>query len=284
MTTQYSHLYAVGSLSAELAAASMTWSSGYTTNRARINDGLVDQITYGSSTPQASGQTLTFDFGVSTQPGGVAILNHNLGVGACSVNIQYYDGTWHDAMDVSSVTVNTVAPNNKDSFFFLNNADAGDQWRIVFNHTGTKTISLGEVFFTASNTTSVTEVLNRRITYGSGLSERFIVNRVESSTGHLRSTYLAGPIQTMNFSFKDLSESDRKEVMDMWRATYGGAKNILFVEKCYTGLALTTTEKTDMQVCIFGKMQEELGWTQDDYSLYGVTGMTIIGQGKGVGT
>lgn len=60
--------YAVTNALAGLAETAFTWSSAYTTNRARLNDGVLDELAASAASAQASGQTLTIDFGAGREP------------------------------------------------------------------------------------------------------------------------------------------------------------------------------------------------------------------------
>lgn len=271
--------YAVTNAASGLAASAFTWSSGYTTNRARLNDGLQDELAAGSSSAQASGQTLIIDMGAAVSLSAFALLNHNLATGACYVNIYaasdsgFTTSLW---LAMGDTTITTSAPYEKDTILQFE-AISRRYWKITFNHTGTKIVTLGELMAITSITT-----LTRQTVYGAGESERYVQNRVESATGNLRSTFLSGPIRTKSLPFKDLrGTSERNELMTMWRATRGGVSNLLYVDSVASSYP---SGDAASQQCLWGKLQESLGWTEDDYLVFGVDGLVLVGQGREVGS
>lgn len=271
--------YAITNAASALAASAFTWSSGYTTNRARLNDGLQDELAAGSSSAQASGQTLVIDMGSAVSLSAFALLNHNLATGACTVSITaaadsaFSVSLW---LAMGDTTINTSAPYEKDAVLQFE-AISRRYWKLTFNHTGTKTVTLGELMAIASITT-----LSRQTVYGAGESERYVQNRVESRTGHQRATFLSGPIRTKQLPFKDLrGTSERDELMAMWRATRGGVSNLLYIDNVAT---VFPSGDTPSQQCLWGKLQESLGWTEDDYLVFGVDGLVLVGLGREVGS
>lgn len=270
--------YAITSALTGIAAANFVWSSTYTTNRSRMNDGKQDELASGSASAQASGQTLVIDFGVATALVGFALLNHNLGTGACAVRVR---GADNSAITTSVVTakaasnINTADPYSKDAVLQFPSVTKR-YWEIAFTHSGTKTISLGEVLAFSAITT-----LTRQTIYGAGESERYVLNREESRTGNMRSTFLSGPIRTKSLPFKDLrGTAERDELMSMWRSTRGGNANLLYLDLIESTATAATAEA---QQCLLGKLQQSLGWVQGDYLLFDVDGLTLVGQGREVG-
>lgn len=271
--------YAITNALSGLAATAFTWSSGYTTNRARLNDGLQDELAPGSSSAQASGQTLVIDMGAATPLSAWALLNHNLATGACEVSIVAADDPtfvvnfW---LALGDTVINATAPYDKDAVLQFE-AISRRYWKLTFIHTGTKTITIGELMAIGSPAT-----LSRQTVYGAGESERYVQNRVESTTGNLRSTFLSGPIRTKSLPFKDLrGTAERDELMTMWRLTRGGVSNLLYIDNVAT--AYPSGDAASQQ-CLWGKLQESLGWTEDDYLVFGVDGLVLVGQGREVGS
>ena len=274
--------YAVTNALAGLDATAFTWSSAYATNKARLNDGVLDELAASASSAQASGQTLVINFGAPTILTGFALLNHNLASGACTVTVETDDnaGFATPLLMKAATTIVTTAPNQKDTILQFPAAGPGDSgayWRLTFAHTGTKIVTIGEVVALTDIST-----LSRSTVYGAGENERYILNRNESATGHQRSTFVGGPIRTKSLPFKDLAGAAQKnELMTMWRATQGGNLNLLWIEL----IESTATAATDAaQECLWGRLQESLGWTQGDYAIYDVDGLTLVGQGREVGS
>lgn len=271
--------WAVANALQGLAATSFVWSSGFTTSRNRLNDTIQDELASSAASAVASGQTLAFDLGSAQALSGVALLNHNLATGACAVKVEGADDS---AFTVNLVTakaastINTTAPYDKDTVLQFPSTTKR-WWRLTFTHTGTKVVTLGELLALGTITT-----LSRNYIYGNGETEKYILNRGEMMTGNVRSTFLAGPIRTKRMPFKDLQgTSQRNELMAWWRATRGGNLNTLLVENIES--TATAATSTAMQ-CIWGYLQEELGWTEDDSNLYGVDALTLVGQGREAGS
>lgn len=269
--------YAVTSSLTGLAATAFTWSSAYTTNRARLNDGILDEVASSAGSVQASGQTLAFDLGAATALVGLAILNHNLATGACTVLVEAATASnYSDAATVKAAsTITTTAPNSKDTVLQFPSVNKR-YWRLTFVHSGTKVVTIGELLAFTSITT-----LTRSSIYGDGESERAVLNKNVSQTGHQRATLLAGPIRTKRRIYKDLSTAEKAELRAMWAASNYGTSNILWLDF----IESTSTAATDAGMeCLWGKIQEEFDWTQGDFRLFDPTDFTLVGQGREVGS
>lgn len=268
--------YAITNVLTGLAASSFTWSSGYTTNRDRLNDGKQDKLAASASSAQASGQTLKFDLGSATALVGIALLNHNLASGACTVLVEAgTDGITYATVAKAASTITITAPNQKDTVLQFPSTSKR-YWRLTFVHSGTKILTFGEVMaFTAITT------LSRATIYGAGETERYVTNRNESATGQVHATFLAGPIRTKRLPFTLLSTSEKAELMAMFRATLGGVNNLLWVDL----IESTSTAATAAgQACIWGKIRESLGWSENDFNLFDPDGLELVGLGREVGS
>lgn len=268
--------YAITNAISGLAATAFTWSSAFTTNRDRLNDGKGDWLVAGSSSAQASGQTLTIDLGSATAIVGVALINHNLASGACTVQVSSDDNSGFSSPTVrkSATTINTSAPYEKDTILQFTSASER-YWRLTFAHTGTKIVTLGELLLFTTITT-----LSRAEVFGRGEEERYPQNRIESPTGFQRATSLSGVQRVKRLPFKDLrGTSERDELMTMWRATRGGALNLLYIDEIDSN---TSAGDAQSQQCLWGKLQATMGWTEDDYSVYEPTELVLTGQGREV--
>ena len=99
-----------------LAAANFTWSSAYTTGRSRLNDSLGELRADGSSSGQASGQTLAIDLSLAFSCVGVALINHS-----CAGYGVLVEAADNSAFSVGLVTAKaastlaTAAPYQKDT-------------------------------------------------------------------------------------------------------------------------------------------------------------------------
>ena len=268
--------YGVTNAATGLAAANFTWSSGYTTGRARLNDGIMDEVAAGASSAQATGQTLDIDFGADVSLVGFALLNHNLASGACTVSVRAdVNGAFPGPTTAKAAsTIVTTGPNSKDTVLQFP-VQTFRYWRLTFAHAGTKIIRLGELLaFTAITT------LSRGSIYGDGDGERAVLNKNVSDTGHQRATFLAGPIRTKRLIYKDLSTSQLAEIRSMWAATFYGASNLLFIPS----IESTATAATEAaQECLWGKLQPEFDFTRPDLNLYDPSNFAIVGQGREVG-
>lgn len=271
--------YAITNLLTGLSATAFTWSSGYTTDRTLLNDGYQDQVAAGSSSAQASGQTLTINLGSAQAVVGFALLNHNLSSGACTVAVTYADDsgfTTGTGTAKSASTINTSAPYDKDTILQFPSVTK-QYWRLTFAHSGTKTLRIGELLAFGSITT-----LSRQSIYGVGEEERYPQNRVTSDTGWSRATVLAGAIRSKSLEFRDLrATTERDEVMTMWRSTLGGARNLLYIDTIES--TATAASAAAMQ-CLWGKLEPTMGWTEDDFSLFTTTGLRLVGLGREAGS
>lgn len=269
--------YAVTNALSALAAGSFTWSSGYTTARTRLNDGVMDEVAAGSSSAQASGQTLVVDIGSATALVGFALLNHNLATGACTVRVRGADDaaiTTNVVTAKAASTIVTTAPNEKDTVLQFPSVTKR-YWELTFVHTGTKVVRLGELLAFASITT-----LTRGSIYGDGDDEKPFLNKNVSGTGHQRATYLAGPVRTKRLLYKDLSTSELAELRAMWAASTYGVSNLLFIPYIES---TSTAASSAAQECLWGKLQGEFDFTRADFSLHDPSNFVIVGQGREVG-
>ena len=269
--------YAVTNAMTGLAAGSFVWSSGYTTARTRLNDGIMDELASGSSSAQASGQTLDIDLGAATALVGMALLNHNLASGACAVLVGA--ATASNYSDVATVkaatTIVTTAPNSKDTVLQFPSTNKR-YWRLTFTHSGTKTLTIGELLaFTAITT------LTRGSIYGDGDAEQPFLNKNVSGTGHQRATFLGGPVRTKRLIYKYLNTSELAELRAMWAASTYGVSNLLFIPLIESSASAATSAG---QECLWGKLQEEFDFTRADYSLNDPSNFIIVGQGREVGS
>lgn len=272
-----SHAYAITNLISGLAATAFTWSSGYTTGRDRLNDDTMDELAVGSSSAQASGQTLTINLGSAVAVSAIALLNHNLATGGCAVAVSYADDAGFavgTGTAKAASTVPTSAPNHKDLVLQFPSVTK-QYWRLTFTHTGTKILSLGELLL------CVPTQLSRVSRYGASESERYVTNRVEGAAGGTRSSFVAGPIRTKRFSFADLrGTSERDELMTMWRSTRGGVSCLLWIDTVES----VATAATDAGMeCLWGRLAESHGWTNSDFNLFDVDGFELTSQGREVG-
>jgi hypothetical protein len=270
--------YAITNLLTGLAATAFTWSSAFTTGRSRLNDTVMDEVAAGSSSAQASGQTLVIDLGSAQAVVAIALLNHNLAAGACTVRVRAADDaaiTTNVVTAKAATTINTSAPYEKDTVLQFPSVTKR-YWELTFVHTGTKIVRLGELLFFGSVTT-----LTRQTIYGAGESERYFLNKNEGQVGHVRSTYLGGPVRTKRLPFKDSAGvSQRDELMAMFRASQGGNKNLLYIDDIDS---VATAGDAESQQCLWGKFADNLGWTEDDFRIFNVDALVLTGQGREVG-
>lgn len=268
--------YAVTNALTGLAAANFTWSSAYTSNRGRLNDGILDEIASSAASAQASGQTLSIDLGTATALVGFMLLNHNLATGSCTITVTAgTDGITYGTTVKAASTVVTTAPNHKDTALQFPSASFR-YWRLTFAHSGTKVVTLGELIAITAITT-----LSRTSIYGDGESERAIINKNVSLTGQQRATFVGGPVRTKRLLYSLLSTSEKAELRAMWAATTYGVSNLLWLEFIEsTAIAATSAA----QECLWGKLEPNFDWTQGDFRLFDPNPFNLVGQGREVGS
>lgn len=269
-----SHGYVTSNALSALAAASFTWSTGGTTNRGFLNDGRLDKVA--TSGGSATTTDLVIDFSGATSVIGFAVLNHSMATWtAPTVTIVGADDA---SMTTNAVTkfgptsVVRSAPNHKDAVFKFGSSSSRRYWMLRFVDSSARTLSLGEVYGIAAVTT-----LSRKKTYGHSETEEYRLNSIETQTGERRGTFLSGPIRTKKLPFADVQGSERDELMAMWRATYGGALPLLWLEDA------GTTAVAREQECILGKLQPSFGWTERDYDLFDATALELRSLAREVG-
>lgn len=273
------HAYATVNAASALAASAYTWSTAATTDRDALNDGRMSKVCTSGST--ASTIDLTIDFGTATGLMGFALLSHTIGTSYLTRGVTCeVSGADDAAQTVNAVTakaattINVTEPNHRDAVLTFPLVTKR-YWRLRFAHTGTVAIVLGEVLALDGITS-----LTRRKVYGWGESEKYYANIAESRTGETHATFLAGPRRTRKLPFVDLSASEKAEVMAMFRATKGGVTPLLWIED-YNSTASAATASE--QECIWGRVQQSLGWTEGDFSLYGPEALELTSLGRVVG-
>lgn len=275
------HGYAVGSALTGLSASSFTFTNWSTvSNREFLNDGAMDRACF-TSVAVSSTRYILIDLGTAKSLVGIALLNHNLATWAApAVTVEAADNS---GMSVNLVTAKAstslasllVAPVDKETVLQFP-AVSRRYWRLTLSGSGTEAIRIGEILALTSVTT-----LLRLAAYGRQSSEFYAVNRVESSSGNVRSTYLAGPVRSLRLPFIDLQgATQRDQLMAMWRATYGGASNLLWIE---TIESINTAATSAGVECVFGKLQPSLAWRETDYTIFDVDALELRGLGRDVG-
>lgn len=272
-----SHAYAITNALTGLAATAFTWSSGYTTGRDKLNDGLQDELAQAGAAAGASPTRLVIDMGVATSISAFALLGHNLSTGSCSVTVEAADAADFVSGYVvakNPSTVPTAAPNDRDLVLQFP-AASKRYWRLGIYFSGSKLVTIGELLALAAPTS-----LSRTRIWGHGETERYITNRNESPTGSVRATLLSGPVRSKRFSFKDLvGTSQRDELMTMWRATRGGVLPLLWLDTVESTADGATSAGME---CLWGRLSESHGWLEGDFQLFDVDGFELTGQAREV--
>ncbi len=263
-----------------LATANITWSSGYTTGRDRLYDGRLDIAAVGSASAVASGQYLQINFGSARALPGIALLNHNLSTGSVSVTVTAADDA---AMSVNLVTakaattINTSFPYDKDTLLQFPPVTR-QYWRITFTHSGTKQIQIGELLMLP-----YLLQLTRNSIYGGHENEvKSMQRRVMAETGSTRVARIASPQRTIRFNFESLQgESQRDELLALWNSSEGGAKgNNLLAEWVESSASAGSAQS---QRCLWGRLQDSSGWSDEDYNVFGVPPFELVGAARQVG-
>lgn len=262
-----------------LVAASFTWSSGYTTGRDRLCDGRIDAGAFGSSGALSSPQTLTVDLGSAQALSAIALLSHNLATGGVTVLVEAADNaaiTTNAVTAKATTTVATAEPNSRDAVLQFP-AVTKRYWRLTFTYTGNKRIMLGELVMATSVTT-----LPRQKAYGWGEGEEAIVNINEGRTGAVFATQVAPNRRSKRWPFVDMQGTSQLEsLMTMWRAGMGGVQPILWIESIDSSASAGTVES---QECLYGRIQmSTMRWSENDFTLYSVDELELVGDGRGVG-
>lgn len=270
-----SHGYVTSNALVALGPTAFTWSTGGTTNRGFLNDGRLDKVaTSGGSSTVTD---LVIDMGSAVPLVGFAVLNHSMATWTAPTILVSADnssgfGSGVAVTTIGSTPVVQTAPNHKDAVFLSSVTYTRQYWRLRFSDSSARTLSLGEVYGIAAVTT-----LSRKKTYGHSETEEYRLNSIETQTGERRGTFLSGPIRTKKLPFADVQGSERDELMAMWRATYGGASPLLWLEDA--GVLHVARE----QECILGKLQPSFGWTERDYDLFDATALELRGLAREVG-
>lgn len=270
------HGYATANALSALGPTAFTWSTGGTTDRAFLNDGRMDKVH--SSGGSSTSVELTIDLGAATALVGFAVLNHSMASWTLpTLAIHGADDAGFTTGVVAAKTGSFIvktAPNQKDTALQFPSVTKR-YWRLYFQDSSARTLTLGEVYGLASVTS-----LTRLKVYGHGEGEEYRLNSTESRTGERRDTFLSGPLRRKALPFSDLRATERDEVMAMWRATRGGATPLLWLESVEsTAIAATAAA----QECLWGKLSPTFDWVERDYNLFDVTALELRSLGREVG-
>ncbi len=255
------HAYSATNKLSGLAAAAFTWSTAVTTNRTYVNDGRMDKVFSAGSS--SGGANVIIDLGSAKAVTAVATLNTNIASAtAPTLKVEGADDAGISSNVVAAkavTTLGTTQPRHKDHVLQFDSVSKR-YWRLTWTWTGSFTLTLGEIFFAATTT------LNRGVIFGHGEREEFITTRFAGDSGERRGHYVAGPYRIRRFPFADLTESERDEVLTMFRASYGGATNMLWCSRYEAGTSAATAAYQD---CIYGRLeQSSVGWTETDPDIY----------------
>lgn len=266
------HGYAYANALAGLAASAFTWSPSVTTNRSFLNDGeMAKQFELST----ALDFYVVIDLGAPASLCGFALLNHNATSGQFLV-IQGADdsGITTNVASVYSQALDSNAPTNKDHVALFS-ATGRRYWKIRILSGASISFKIGEIF---GIYTSQLVSLTRKKIYGHGESEQYFINAAKSDTGWSRATFLAGPQRTKRLPFSDLTLTERRALLTMWRASYGGANPLLWIEDT------TTPGTASTQECLWGRPSTSLDWSEDDYGVYSPSEISIESLGREAGS
>lgn len=274
------HAYSYSNLLTGLAATAFTWSDGSTTDRSRLNDGKMNKV-FGCSSSGTS-KTLTIDFGSAQTLQAIAILNTNICRFGGTPTIEVRKSNDNFAANnvavkaASSVSNFGTYGDTRAKDIVLQFASQSERyWRLLFSWSGSAILSIGELW------AAVPTVLTRAMTYDNGLPEIIKRTSFESYSGETRHNYVAGPIRERVIPFRDLSSTERQEVMAMWRLTKGGSLPMLWIEQYE---ATATAASAETMECIFGTLQDPTaGLKNSDFGRFDPDDFRIRSFGREVG-
>lgn len=277
------HAYATVNKLAGLAAGAFDWSAGLEdSTRTRLNDGRMSSRYVNGNA--ASGINLIIDLGSAMQLSGFAALNSNCAVQKTDATLKV-ESADDAAMSVNLATnkaastlYSSAAPRNKDHVLQFALSTARRYWRLTWTWTGTVTnFSIGELFAFASQTQ-----LSRVYVYGGGGEEEVKTAQIDFDTGGQGAYFLGGPVRSLRMPFEDLTESERDELLAMWRATKDAATPILFIPSYE---ATSTAAAVAQQECVYGRLQlPQFAWTEHDFQLFTSPEIVVRSLGREVGS
>jgi hypothetical protein len=265
------HAYSTANLLTGLAASSFTLGTAVTTNRAYLNDGkMYKQFAAGAA---SSGTTLIIDLGSSQAFNVAAILNSNIAEAtAPTLKVERADDlafTSNVATLKSATTLNTTEPRHKDHVLQFTSVTKR-YVKFTWTWTGSFNLRFGEVWIGASTALSRFSILGAN----AGDEEKIIGSRTEFATGELGGHFVAGPIRIKRIPLADLSESEKNEVMTMWRAARGHVRPVLWCHQYETG---STAADNDHQECVLGKIEQDgISWNEFDYGRYNIEPGSLV--------
>lgn len=282
-----SHAYATTNVLSGLSASSFTWSNSYTgTDRANVCDGRLDKrVNIGSPTTSVN---VVIDLGSAQTLSGFAFLNTNLVPTLGTVFVDIYGATnagittgvahAKNASTLASYFSNSASePRNKDHALAFTGISKR-YWQIIFTFTGTLTnFSIGEIFAWSSATT-----LSRKSVYGSGEGEGRLTTQVQTLSGDVRSSFIAGPVRRKRLAWADFTSSERDELWKLHRAAQGGVTPVLWMESYVETSSAAASADQD---CIYGRLASpDFDFQENDYRLYAPPEMVITSLGREVGS
>ena len=272
------HAWATTNALAGLAESAFTFTNWTASNKSFLNDAAMDGVC-STGAASSSSRSIDIDLGSAQAVVGFALLNHNLAswsattigiVGAASA-----DFVTSPVNAKTATTIAVTAPNDKDTVLQFPSVTKR-YWRLNFASGALEALRLGELMVLTSIT-----ALSRLKAYGHGESEEFVSNRAAMRTGNVRASYLAGPIRSKRLPFVDMQgQSQREELMAMWRLAKGDATPLLWVEYVESTSDAATAAG---QECLWGRLQPALSWRETDYTLFDVDALELRSLGRDVG-
>lgn len=262
-----------------LGVGAFTWSTGVTTDRDALNDNLQDKLCSGGG--PAAVVRLVVDLGAAQTVAAIAALSHTMAQYALpyvTVEAAADAGFTTSLVACRSGPLPTTGPGTRD-FVAQFTPVSRRYWRLSFQDLTPVNVipAIGELIFLSSVVT-----LPRLKTYGWGESERYVLNRVESRTGNVRSTFLAGPIRSKTWPFVDQQGfSQREALLAMWRATHGGNENLLWLEQVDSTSGAWAALSPGID-CLWGKLAPSMAWKESDFNLFDVDAFMLTGLGRAV--
>lgn len=247
MSIQHAYSYTNLLRSLGLTTANFTASAAAGANLAHLFDDRMDKV---FSFAAGASQSIVVDLGSAQTLECIAVLNSNLCRLAGTPAIEIRASSDNFVTDDTAVKAASSVP----GFATYGDTRAKDvvlqfpattkrYWKVLFTWGASGTLTVGELWF------GTLTPLARAIVYGHEATERIKKTSFESHTGEVRSAFVSGPIRGRVLGWKELSTTQGKELMAMWRFTKGGCLSMLWVER-FEETATAATEAT--MECLFG--------------------------------
>lgn len=248
-----------------------TWTGGTATRKDALRDGRLDAYAFlpvGVAAGDVWEGEIQADMGATRTLNFIALLGHDVYAKGGTLGVRASPNTFAWTTLKAPTT-----PMGRDTLLAF--PDASFRY---FNLS--VTLPLSTTMVATEVVLGMAKANTRGIVWGQSQTESFTVASFVSDAGAAEVRFRAGPVSSLELSYEDLSLAEGDEVTDMWAATRGGQKPLLWAPNWLPTSGAATPEA---QECLWGRLQESMEWRYDDVGRATPSGLSLVGLSRGAG-